>query len=294
MRAAVLVFNPFAGRRRSATLLSRVTEALRGSGFDAEPLPTRAPGDATERAREATQDGVDIVFALGGDGTLRECAAGLLGTDSVLGFLPTGTINVMALELGVPLRPVAAARAFAGASAIPFGVGLAGEVPFLMQVSAGVDAFLVGAMRPNEKRFLGPASAVPAIFRSLARYSFPPFEISSPSGTRTATLAVASNIRRYGGPWKLTPKASSDGSSLDLFSFSGRGRAAAIRLALSLLVGRQLRVPGSHCERIGNAALRTVPALPFQIDGDVLPTAPDHELEIALSGHTLRMLVPPR
>ncbi len=290
MRSAVVVFNPLAGKQRSQALLTKLLASLQQSGFEATPIPTRGPGDAESRAREAAAEGVDTVFALGGDGTLRECAAGILGSETALAFLPTGTMNVMALELGVPVRPIGAALAYAGARETRLGVGLAGETPFLMQASAGVDAFLIASLRPREKKWLGWASVVPAILRSLARYPFPVFEVESQSRTHRVTLAVASNILRYGGPFKLTPRT--DDGKLQLFLFSGRGRGGAVRFALSLLLGRHLRLRESALEPTRQVKLRAGPEVPFQIDGDVLAREPGRPLVVSLAQDTLRLLLP--
>jgi len=289
---AAVVFNPLAGRRRFRGLLPEVLAGLRRSGFEAAPVPTRGPGDAEGLARDAAAGGAETIFALGGDGTLRECAAGILGSNAALGFLPTGTMNVMALELGVRGRAVDVARAYAKAREIRLGVGLADGTPFLMQASTGIDAFLIGSLRPNEKRWLGQVSAVPAIVRALAKYHFPSFEVESETGIHSATLAVASNIARYGGRFELTSQARSDGTSLELFLFSGRGRGAAIKFGLSLLLGRHSKLRAASFERIRAATITAGPDVPFQIDGDVLRHAPGRPLEISLAAETLRMLVP--
>ena len=257
----------------------------------AQAVPTRAPGDAEHRARECAHSGADVVFALGGDGTLRECAAGVLGTETGLGFLPSGTVNVMALELGVPAGAIRAARAYEEAHEIRFGVGLAGPVPFLMQVSAGIDAFLIHSLQAREKRWLGRVAILPAVLRALARYRCPLFTVTSESGTHTVTLAVASNISRYGGPFRLTPGALSDGSGLELFLYSGRGRSAALRFGLALLVGKHLKLNGSRLERVRAARLMAPSEVPLQIDGDVLPGS-DRPLEVSVASRTIRMLVP--
>ncbi|MDH4066437.1 MAG: hypothetical protein OEW19_18705, partial [Acidobacteriota bacterium] len=154
------------------------------------------------------------------------------------------------------------------------------------------DAFLIAALRPLEKKLMGPVAAVPAAIRSLLRYSFPAFEVTTAAGTRTVTLAVAANIRRYGGPWQLTPGARSDGERLELFSYSGRGRAAIIGLALSLLVGRHLKAAGSRVESVRKVTIQAAGALPFQIDGDMLAPARDRPLEITVSDHKISMLAP--
>jgi len=233
---------------------------------------------------------------MGGDGTLRECAAGILGSDASLAFLPTGTMNVMALELGVPSRAVEAARGYANAREVRLGVGLAAGTPFLMQVSAGIDAALIRSLRPKEKQWLGRVSVVPAIVRALAGYGFPLFEVESASGVQSVTLVVASNIRRYGGPFVLTPRATSDGTGLELFLFSGRGRGAAITFGLSLLLGRHSRIRTTSVKRIREATITAGANVPFQMDGDILGLSPGRaapqSLAVSLSAETLRVLVP--
>lgn len=267
-------------------------ENLRWSGYDAEAVPTRGAGDAEHQARHSAARGAEVIFALGGDGTLRECAGGLLGSGATLAFLPSGTMNVMALEFGIRGRCAAAARSYRYAREIRSRVGLAAGSAFLMQVSAGVDAFLIASLRPREKKLLGRAAAVPAILRSLVYYPFSPFEVDSESGVHKVTLAVASNIARYGGPFKLTPGVRSDGSRFDLFLYSGRGRAAAIRFALSLLVGRHLGLRASSVESLRSATFRAGTGVPFQVDGDVLAWPPDQPLAISIATETLAVLVP--
>jgi diacylglycerol kinase family enzyme len=78
-----------------------ITHAL-ASEFKLEAVETTRPGHATEVAREAALDGVDVVAALGGDGTVNEVANGLAGTDTALAILPAGLANVFARSLGVP------------------------------------------------------------------------------------------------------------------------------------------------------------------------------------------------
>ena len=68
---------------------------------------TKKYGDATAQAREAAQNGADLVAGYGGDGTQHEIANGILGTTAVMGVLPGGTGNGFATELGTPkeLKP---------------------------------------------------------------------------------------------------------------------------------------------------------------------------------------------
>ena len=105
MRSAALIYNPTAGRQRHEQLLAAVLSALREGGFGVEPVPTRAPGDASRLARDRAGR-MEAVFAFGGDGTVREVAAGLLGTETALGIVPGGTVNVLSMSLADPALSV--------------------------------------------------------------------------------------------------------------------------------------------------------------------------------------------
>ena len=72
-------------------------------------METNRRGHATRFARDAASRGVDVVAALGGDGTVNEVANGLAGSDTVLAVLPGGSTNVFARTIGLPNDPVAAA-----------------------------------------------------------------------------------------------------------------------------------------------------------------------------------------
>jgi diacylglycerol kinase (ATP) len=127
MRRAALIYNPTAGRQRHARVLDAVLANLRQGGFDVEPVLTGGPGQATRLAREQAEGRAEAVLAFGGDGTVREGAAGLLGTDATLGILPGGTVNVLARSLGLPRDPVAAARLLGRLKVQKLDVGLVGK-----------------------------------------------------------------------------------------------------------------------------------------------------------------------
>ena len=101
-RQPVLIYNPYAGKiRRKPGTLQRTTAALARANVTPRVLATDAAGHATELAREAVEQGADLVLVLGGDGTVNEVANGLAYSGVPLGVLPAGTANVLAMELGL-------------------------------------------------------------------------------------------------------------------------------------------------------------------------------------------------
>lgn len=293
LRRAALLYNPKAGSGRHTQLLPALRANLRRSGIDADPRPTHAPGHATELAREASAS-FDLVLAYGGDGTVREAAAGLLGTGTPLGILPGGTTNVLARALALPLDPLEAALSFGPLSGRPLDVGLAGDQPFLMMVSAGLDAHVLGRIDPKLKRRLGQGAILSQGVRDWWDYGYPALELRTGDRLLTGSFVSISNIPLYGGRFALAPGALFDDGRLDALVVTRGGRGGTLRFALDLALAR-------HPERDGIVQLQlqegtlSCPSAPggvaFQIDGDV--AAASLPVEIRLSPYRLTVLAPP-
>jgi len=99
-RRMLVVVNPYASTT-SDRLRHLVVYALQGR-YDVQAVDTSHPGHATELARDAARDGVDVVVAFGGDGTVNEVANGLAGSSVALTCLPGGATNVFCRMLGIP------------------------------------------------------------------------------------------------------------------------------------------------------------------------------------------------
>jgi YegS/Rv2252/BmrU family lipid kinase len=292
LRSAALIYNPTAGRQRTQKILEAIPERLRAGAWDTELCPTAGPGDAERLAHEAAARGVEAVFALGGDGTLRECAAGLLGSDTALAFLPAGTANVMALVFGLPPKPLPAAEILARGRTAQMDVGLCAERPFLMQASFGLDAAVIAALRPATKRILGQGAVGPAIARSWWTYGYPEFEVRTEGWSRSASFAAVCNIPFYGGRWKLAPDARTDDRRLDLALFKGKGRWQTLGFACGLLLGRHIRRRDVEISQLEEVEIFAAPELPLQLDGDSFPAAFPTRLRV--SRRRLTLLLPAR
>jgi diacylglycerol kinase family enzyme len=99
-RRMLVIANPYA-TTVSSRLKNLVVYALRGR-YDVVAVETEAQDHATELCREAAAEGVEVVAAFGGDGTINEAANGLAGTDTALAVLPGGSTNVFCRTIGVP------------------------------------------------------------------------------------------------------------------------------------------------------------------------------------------------
>ncbi len=100
MLKVVVIANPFAGTNRHRLDGHEAVNLLNHTGFEATFRPTGHVGHATQIARQAALEDHDLVISLGGDGTVHEVAAGLAGTDTPLGVLPSGSGDDFARAVG--------------------------------------------------------------------------------------------------------------------------------------------------------------------------------------------------
>ena len=268
MRRAALIYNPRSGRQRHARVMAAILAALGRGGFAVEPVPTAFAGQATALARELARE-AEVVFAFGGDGTMREVACGLLGAPAALGILPGGTANVLARALGLPADPVMAAGVMGTLPVHPLDVGLAGEHPFLMMVSAGLDASVLAALDTRLKWRFGRSAIVCQGLREWWRDPYPQLAITADGDPVTATFAAVANIPFYGGAFRLAPDARPDDGWLELVLFRGTDRAATLSFTLDLLRAAHVRRPDVEIRRVREVRLEGPAGAPAQVDGDV-------------------------
>ncbi|MEM9554834.1 MAG: diacylglycerol kinase family protein [Acidobacteriota bacterium] len=293
LRRSALIYNPASGRQAGQRLLASLETELRRSGYDVEPMPTSAPGDATHLAIDLVERGdLEVVFAVGGDGTLREVAAGLLGSDVALAPLAAGTANVLTYELGVPRRPLPAARAYAKAEVREMDVGLAGDIPFLMMASCGLDAQVMAHQSSLWKRRLGVAAVGLSGLGHWWRFDYPEIELRFDGRRERVGFFSLCNIPFFGGPIRLAPRAEVLDGELDLVLFRGRSRWSTVGFASAVALGRHERRGDVEIHRVREVELVGPCPVGLQVDGDVLPV--DLPLRLSVAPQRLKVLaVPP-
>jgi YegS/Rv2252/BmrU family lipid kinase len=135
-----VIINPAAGKKEP--VLNILNDVFKSQGVSLTVSVTNEAGDATQFAKQALEDGADIIAAYGGDGTIMEVANGLIHTEVPMAIFPGGTGNVMAVELGIPQDLEQASRIILSESKVirKIDVGQVGEDYFLLRMATGFDA----------------------------------------------------------------------------------------------------------------------------------------------------------
>lgn len=283
-----LIANPVSGgdaRPRIEVALA----ALKKSGAEVDLCLTGARGDARKAAAQALTEGYDRVVVAGGDGTLNEVVNGVTSPDLPIAFLPFGTVNVFALEAGIPLQIDAACALAVQGSARPITLGRVNDELFLLMMSAGWDAEAVAHVRPGLKKRLGrlayAVSALEVLFRS------PPerLELITAEGTfHIGFGVVVSNCRYYGGRYVVTPQASMFRDDLEVCLLRQGGRLSMLKFALTLALKRPLQQPLVEFYSLSTLELQGA-AVAVQVDGDACGFLP---VKIAAMPRAVSMVLP--
>lgn len=288
----LIVFNPAAGARRRRKLLAAL-DLLRGIGMRPEVADTARRGHAVELARAAAEEGMRIVVAAGGDGTIAEVASGLAGSDSALGVLPLGTANVLALELGLPRAPVKAAEVLAMGRTALLHPGLARypdgrELLFVQMLGAGFDAAVVHRLSTPLKRTIGKGAYIWQTMREMPRYPFPPMRVVLDGREETAASAIVTKGRLYAGRFLLAPGADPHEEGFHVALFRDAGVLAAMRYGAALPLGCLPRMRGVDILRAREVRLEGQD-IPLQADGDAAGCTP---VAIGAAPKAMRIVVP--
>lgn len=285
MKTWAIIYNPKAGRFREHRLLG-IKQELESHSINVRLLPTAHPGHATEIVREL--QGVDVIATFGGDGTLNEAACGLIGRNVPLAFLPGGTANGMALELGLPQHPVRAARLLARGRPVAVRPGIINGRCFLLMAGIGFDGEAVAGVTPGLKARLGKAAYVLTSLRALlARQPRLMVEGGGVSHGPSAWVVVA-RARHYGGPFVLHPHA---GLTVQELRYIAVGSSTLPPLLIARF-GLRWKGGSDHGLSPEQDALKVHALTPVaaQVDGEFLERNTRFSIEQATE--TLTLLVP--
>jgi YegS/Rv2252/BmrU family lipid kinase len=281
--------------RGGGRLLALCGEAAARHGWRAEFLVTEKAEDGVTAASSAALDGIDLVVAVGGDGTVRGCAEGLARTGVPLAIVPHGTANLLARTLRVPGHPKAALGV---ALAVTPGTGgvdrtidlaVADEVPFTAMAGMGLDAAVVAGTRLKHQ-FGWLAYAV----SGAAHLTLPPsrFSIRLDGGApveRAARSVVVGNSGLLPGGFSLLPDARPDDGLLDVGVLAPHGPLGWPRLAARVLARSHREDRMLERFQARKVEISATTPLPREVDGELVAASHSLTVTVVPSALTVRM-----
>ena len=282
-----LIYNPTAAQGNAGKMLSKVQDLLSEQGFTYDLVLTEYPGHALHLARQAAEDGYDLIVATGGDGTINETINGIMlaqcdgRSRPALGVLPVGRGNDFAYGVGIPMDIIQARDLLVKGKRRRIDIGLVkgGDFPdgryFGNGVGLGFDT-VVGFEAAKITWLHGAASYLVALVKTIFLYAHAPiYEVVLDGQTLQQPFLMVSimNGRRMGGSFMMAP----DGDPRDgTFNLCLAGDVKQIRIlpvAIKFMSGKQEEDPDVMMARSRKVSVRAIQgSIPAHADGETICT----------------------
>jgi diacylglycerol kinase (ATP) len=272
LRCAV-IFNPV---KISETFRSSAEEALQNAGYsEVSWLETAAEDKGRARVKEAAAASVDLVVVAGGDGTVRVVADGLAKTGIPMAIVPTGTANLLALNLGVPSQEAEALQVAVSGSEraidlVKLLIDGRRTEHFAVMAGAGLDAMIMDETDPGLKDKIGSAAYFLALGKALGRLPIHAKIKRDGHHTRRrhAMVILIGNVGRVPAV-TLIPQAKPDDGQFDLLIASPRRWWDWLRVLGRLITRRPQKDDPMEIWPARAASVRISERENYQLDGDV-------------------------
>lgn len=299
----LVIFNYAARRGRAKRHFRKIQGLIRQTGLPFDYIFTQKPGEATEITKGAVKDKESLVVAVGGDGTINEVAAGLVGSETNLTVIPVGIGNDFARNLGIPLKIEKAVEILKAEQR---------EIRRVDLIRIGEDRYAINALG------IGFDAAVAEWVKDFRWTGFPFWEyiaylagigaeiFSHREQTITinvpalqlccvgpALMLVCANGPAEGRHFVVAPKAELDDGLMDVCLIGKIPRLFRPLYAVAGKWGYHLKLPRVSSFKTQRLTISTpLPRLLAQMDGETI--ALPNKVEVEVIPKALRVVVPRR
>lgn len=269
-----------------------VTDTLTKAGWPAPVWYETTPEDPGRgQATQALDEGAEVVFAAGGDGTVMACITALAGTDAALAILPAGTGNLLAANLGMSTDLAAGLGTAIEGGLRRLDVGRVEDACFAVMAGLGFDAKMLDSTSETTKKRIGwPAYIIGAAKHLRDRSMRVTITIDGgrPMHRRAKTVLIA-NVGRLQGGVRLLDAADPADGKLDVAVLSPRTLRQWAAMAWAV-ARRHDRVPALEVFRGAKVSVRSRRPEARQLDGDLID--PGTRLDVEVLPKALWLCVP--
>ena len=287
MTDTIVILNPTAGSPEHVRSWQERAESLAG---DCPVRVTSHSGEAEALARRAVQEGFARIVAAGGDGTVSQVANGLAGSNAILGVLPMGSVNVFAMELGLPLHNLQRCWDIIEDTNLRLvDMPSANEKYFVQLAGVGLDAQVVKETSLAFKRSFGPLSYLISAAQIAARQPPKLFIESEHTSLEEGSFVLVGNGRLYGGPFPFFKQAVIDDGLFDVVVFKRLGYLEIMRYLQDVVFSADIKVPEIEYFQTRQLRITSEQDVPLELDGELAGNCP---VDFRIRKRALRVLAP--
>lgn len=290
-KKVVFILNPISGTSNKAGIPQLIDNILDKEKFDYELRETTHAGHAAEIAAEARDQQIDIVVAVGGDGTVNEVARSIVHSDTALGILPCGSGNGLARHLLLPMNLKKSLEIINACEIHKLDYGIINNFPFFCTCGMGFDAFVSMKFAESGKR--GPISYAENILKEGLKYQPETYTIEDETGSQQykAFLISCANASQYGNNAYIAPQASMSDGLIDVIIMEPFDVIEAPQVSFDMFnktLDKNSKIKTFRCKKLH--IKRSKPGV-IHYDGD--PVMTGCEIDIHLEEKGINVIVNP-
>jgi diacylglycerol kinase (ATP) len=289
------IVNPKSGASSSKLTGRQFQQYLVGRGFDVRISPTNSLDHARELATDAAVDyNCALVVVVGGDGTVREVAHGLEGSDKTLLVVPCGTENLLANELGFDERLKTLTRTFEAGCVRPLDLGSANGKCFTSIAGFGFDGRVVERVSNRREGHIDYFDYLEPIWWTFWNYRFESMrvEVDGEEIFDGPGLVFVGNISRYAAGLQILHHADFSDGLLDVCIYQCSSRVRLLKHSAETILKQHAYCSDVTYRQGKNISVSSeVACVRTEIDGDPGPPLP---VQINVIPHAVNVMVPER
>jgi len=297
----VFLVNPASDNGATGRRWPEIANRAAAAGLTGEALLSERPGQLTELARRAADEGGELLVVVGGDGTVNEVVNGLAGREGPeLAVIPRGTGRDFVRTYGIPHKLDEALSTVRDGRTREIDVGRArfrswqgepAEWYFANIASAGMSGAIAKRANETSKALGGKVSYFWATFAVFSRWRTSELTVTVGAETRRARMhdVVVANGRYFGGGMMICPEAEPDDGVFDVLLIGNLTKRDLLLTLPKTYRGKHLPHPKAELLRGSTVEIEAPEPLPVELDGEQPGTTP---ARFEIIPRALRLRVP--
>jgi len=286
----LFLINARSGTKRGYDVADLIRKGCSDWSSPYDVAPCERKEDLDDVIAAAIANGVEVIYAVGGDGTVHEVGKRLIGKSAALGILPTGSGNGLARHIGLPMDPLKSLRACGRKRIATIDTVEVNGMPFLGVMGVGFDAIVADRFATAGAR--GLKTYIRVGLRAFRDYESEAYELMLDGrriDARAFVIAIA-NSSQYGNDARIAPLASLQDGLVDIVIVEDASIFSAPFLLARLFRGTLAGAHGVKMLQGAQLHMRRPAAGPAHLDGE--PVTLPAELQVKINAMSLKVLLP--
>ncbi len=290
MKRILFIINPNSGKKKTENIRKAISKQIDLQNHDVSIMYSKYAGHAIELSKEAVVDNMDVVVAVGGDGTVNEIASQLVNTNTILGIVPLGSGNGLARHLGIPRNIKKSVEIISNSIVTKIDTATINNKFFTSIAGIGFDAMIADKFAKGKTR--GFTGYFNLIINEYFRYNLGNYTLSfndKPKSDHKALFIAFANSNQFGYSTTIAPSACLTDGLLDVCIVRKPKFLSLPRIAMLLFSKKIGKSSDIQIVKAGRISVTRENEDMVNIDGE--PILMENKLDIRVNPLSLKIIL---